>query len=116
MPAEVCRLSLPTSFALRLTDKFLGAKERIDLIERIPTKEEWRLILKALEQWEDAQAQVRLRFILSMLFYTGMRISELANLTWSAFHHSQSGWSIYLIGKGGKPWEPESTPGLFKGT
>ena len=92
-------------FALRLTDKFVQDKAQIDMIDRIPSQEEWRMILKALDGWEAPKEKVRLRFVISVLFYTGMRVSELANLTWSAFHHTQSGWSIYLIGKGGKPRE-----------
>lgn len=76
-----------------------------EVYERIPTPEEWHAILHALDHWGNRREQIRLRFIIAMLFYTGLRISELANLSWSSFRKTQNGWSLFVIGKGNKKRE-----------
>jgi integrase/recombinase XerC len=80
-------------------------KHQYKVYQRIPTPLEWSLIINKLKSWPDEIEKIRLRFIISMLFYTGMRISELANLCWSSFHKTPGGWSIFIVGKGNKPRE-----------
>jgi len=92
-------------FALCVREKYATDTTHFTTLERIPTKEEWQLILKTLKTWPNEKEKVRLKFIIAILFYTGMRLSELANLQWSSFHHTSAGWSIFIIGKGGKPRE-----------
>ena len=92
-------------FALCVREKYASDTTHFTTLERIPTKQEWQLILQTLKSWPNEKEKVRLKFIIAILFYTGMRLSELASLQWSSFHHTQAGWSIFIIGKGGKPRE-----------
>lgn len=92
-------------FALAIKPKHASEFNKYKLIERIPTKEEWKALLDALNAMQEGIKKARLKFIIYTLFYTGMRISELANLSWDDFQLTQSGWSLFIIGKGGKPRE-----------
>jgi len=67
-------------FALCVREKYTADSTHFTTLERIPTKEEWQLILQTLKAWPNEKERVRLKFIIAILFYTGMRLSELANL------------------------------------
>jgi len=84
-------------FALCVREKYASDTTHFTTLERIPTKQEWELILHTLKTWPNEKEKVRLKFIIAILFYTGMRLSELASLQWSSFHHTQAGWSIFNV-------------------
>lgn len=73
------------------------------VLERMPTPEEWQLMMKTIRHWPNEQERLRLRLVFSLLFYTGLRISELASLSWQSFRKTPQGWSLFVVGKGNKP-------------
>jgi integrase len=72
-------------------------------------QEEWVAILSVLTSYPDQNPKEifhkkRLRFIVVMLYFLGLRVEELATHTWEAFQLDKEGlWWFYLIGKGNKP-------------
>lgn len=48
------------------------------------------------------ETEARNHAILSMLYYSGARVSELCNLTWGHLHKRDTGGQVSLFGKGGK--------------
>ncbi len=68
---------------------------RETLAERILSQEEVQQIISSVEN-------TRNRLIIMTLYYTGIRISELAALKWRDLQHRQEGGQMTILGKGGK--------------
>lgn len=79
----------------------------LDLYERILTPEEWHALLETLDQYPSSSEperheKARLQFLISILYFLGLRVSELANHTWNAFRKIDDHWWFYVMGKGDK--------------
>lgn len=65
------------------------------LAERILTQEEVQQIISSV-------GNVRNRLIIKVLYYTGIRVSELVSLKWKDLQHREEGGQMSIMGKGGK--------------
>lgn len=65
------------------------------LAERILSEEEVQTIINSVKN-------KRNRLIIKMLYYTGIRVSELASLTWNDLQSRSEGGQLTVLGKGGK--------------
>ncbi len=81
--------------------------QKFNVQQRILALDEWNAILNALENLpEDNRHQLdekeRLRFLVHILYFLGLRVTELVNHTWKSFRKEQDKWWFYVMGKGGK--------------
>jgi len=65
------------------------------LAERILSEEEVQMIINSV-------TNKRNRLMIKMLYYTGIRVSELASLTWKDLQSRNEGGQLTVLGKGGK--------------
>jgi integrase/recombinase XerD len=65
------------------------------LAERILSEEEVQAIINSVKNNRD-------RLIIKTLYYTGIRVSELASLTWKNLQSRNDGGQLTILGKGGK--------------
>lgn len=75
--------------------------------KRILDSDEWYAILDTLEEMPESRPheldeKMRLKFIIHMLFFLGLRISELTSHCWNAFRCEDGRWWFYVVGKGDK--------------
>jgi integrase len=75
--------------------------------ERILEADEWHALLDTLDALTDkntkeAQEKERLRFLITILYFLGLRINELATHTWNSFRKIDDRWWFFVIGKGDK--------------
>ena len=76
---------------------------------RVLAGDEWEALLAALYAMPDDSLtekfyKSRLKFLIAMLYFLGLRVSELISQSWTAFQQDQEGcWWYYVIGKGKKP-------------
>jgi integrase len=75
--------------------------------EKILSPRQWGLIIETLEQmpesnYTEKREKYRTKMIIAMLYYLGMRVSDLVNATWSSFKTIHDNWWIEVIGKGAK--------------
>ena len=68
---------------------------RDKLAERILSEEEVQTIINSVKN-------KRNRLIIKTLYYTGIRVSELASLTWKDLQARNEGGQLTVLGKGGK--------------
>lgn len=77
-----------------------------NVIDRYLEKDEINATLSALAEFSDNTENhfqsVRARYIILLLFYTGLRIAESANHTMGDFKQRQDRWFLRVIGKGNK--------------
>ncbi len=79
----------------------------LTLQERMLTLDEWDAMLDTLENFPEASEKekfekARLRFLVKILFFLGLRINELATHTWNSFRQVENDWWFYVKGKGDK--------------
>ena len=82
-------------------------ERKIEIQVRILEMDEWQAILDTMNNLpEDTPHQkdekYRLRFIVAMLFFLGLRIGELTSHTWQAFQEINGNWWFVVRGKGNK--------------
>lgn len=75
--------------------------------ERILEIDEWHAILDTLENLphkepKEKKEKERLRFLIAILYFLGLRINELATHTWNAFRKIDDRWWFFVVGKGDK--------------
>lgn len=80
----------------------------LSLQERMLDLDEWHAMLDTLEslpeeEYDKKQAKERLRFLINILYFLGLRVNELATHTWGAFCKVDNCWWFYVVGKGDKP-------------
>lgn len=80
---------------------------QLEIKQRILEPDEWYAILDALESMPEATPhqiddKMRLGFIIHMLYFLGLRISELTTHCWNAFRCEENRWWFYVVGKGNK--------------
>jgi len=83
------------------------AQRKINVIERILEFDEWYTLLDTLEELPESNSRqkldkARLRLAVYLLYFLGIRISELEKSTWNAFRELNDKWWFFVIGKGGK--------------
>lgn len=74
---------------------------------RTLTEEEWQAILHTLNEMPERSAnekleKSRLKFIIAMLYFLGLRVGELTSHTWGAFQKTDNNWWFIVKGKGNK--------------
>lgn len=77
------------------------------LHDRILTIDEWHLMLDTLEDFSEStlsekNEKERLKFLVAILFFLGLRVNELATHSWNAFRKIDEHWWFYVLGKGDK--------------
>jgi site-specific recombinase XerD len=82
-------------------------KAKPQLIDRYLEIDEIYSVLNSLSQYSNKNEQetfqvVRSRYIILLLFYTGLRIAEAANHTMGNFIQREANWFLRVIGKGKK--------------
>lgn len=95
-PVAINRRRKRKSEAPRIVDRYLEMDELISVLEALdhyPIKDVLR----------DEFRIARARYIILLLFYSGMRISESANHTMGNFILRDHCWFLSIIGKGKKP-------------
>ena len=75
--------------------------------EKILSPRQWQLLLETLEQMPESdyaqkREKYRTKLIVAMLYYMGLRLSDLVNAKWSDFKTIQDNWWFEVTGKGGK--------------
>lgn len=90
-------------------NRYQNSKEeqKIKIQERILEKDELIAIIDAIEKLphkepHEKSDQERIRFLVAILYFLGLRIHELETHTWSAFRQLQGKWWFFVLGKGGK--------------
>lgn len=106
---EACYLLRnPLKLMRRVKKQISHYEERkLDIQARILEPDEWHAFTQALENLPEATSKEktekeRLRLIVYMLFYLGLRINELTTHTWSSFRQIEGLWWFVVKGKGGK--------------
>jgi integrase/recombinase XerD len=79
----------------------------LQLQERILEVDEWHTMLDVLESFPETspaekKEKTRLKFIVTILYFLGLRIEELSTHTWGAFKKIDDQWWFFVIGKGSK--------------
>jgi integrase len=77
------------------------------LQERILTIDEWHAILDTLDNYPEStrsekNEKERLKFLIAILYFLGLRVNELVTHCWNAIHKVDDCWWFYVIGKGDK--------------
>lgn len=77
------------------------------LHERILTLDEWYAMLDTLEEYPEStlvekNEKARLKFLIAILYFLGLRVNELASHYWNAFRKVEDQWWFYVVGKGSK--------------
>ncbi len=72
-------------------------EETLKLQERILELDEWQAMLETLNNWpthtmHEKNELARLRFLVAILFFLGLRVNELVTHTWRAFRKNSEGW------------------------
>jgi integrase len=75
--------------------------------ERMLSIVEWHTLLDTLDNLSETtnvqkNEKARLTFLVSILYFLGLRINELATHTWNAFRKMDDSWWFYVLGKGDK--------------
>jgi integrase len=80
---------------------------KLKIKQRILEQDEWEMMQQVLEKWPDntpheRDEKERLRFLVRILFFLGLRVNELVTHTWGAFQKEEGLWWFYVLGKGDK--------------
>jgi integrase/recombinase XerD len=81
--------------------------QKIKLQNRILTPPEWQAFLKTLSDYPENKSseqehKIRLKLIIGLLYFLGLRLNELQSHTWEAFQVIQNQWWFIVFGKGKK--------------
>jgi len=84
-----------------------AAEMHLALSNRILEQDEWDVLIDTLNEMPeetkiDFNKKARLRFIIAILGYLGLRINELATHHWNAFFKKDERWWMLIYGKGDK--------------
>ena len=88
---------------------FIKDKERqkYKVWERILEDDEWEAVQQAIKDLpENTKEQIdnkeRTKFLFTLLYLLGLRISEVTKSTWGSFKKRNNHWWFFIEGKGGK--------------
>ncbi|ALL70289.1 phage integrase (plasmid) [Paraburkholderia caribensis MBA4] len=87
-----------------------AAARRTRRVERYLDHVLWDHVLASVEQWprvtaRDQQHYERSRWLIRLLYHTGLRVSESANAKMADFYQRRGKWWLHVIGKGGTEGE-----------
>jgi site-specific recombinase XerD len=87
--------------------------------ERMLAVDEWHTMLDTLESLPEVndtkkREKARLKFLVNILYFLGLRINELATHSWNAFRKVDDKWWFYVVGKGDKLGRIPVNNGLLK--
>lgn len=117
---DACYLSFnPLLLMRRRTRRSPLVSSAINLEERILTLEEWHAMLDVMENLpentiEARHEKERLIFIIIILYFLGLRVSELISHSWNAFRKIEDEWWFYVYGKGDKVGRIPVNEGLLR--
>lgn len=82
-------------------------EQQFKVQERILEVDEWIALLDTLNNLpetvdNDRKEKERLKFLVYMLYFLGLRINELETHKWNAFRKSDDRWWFFVTGKGDK--------------
>ncbi|TDN59149.1 tyrosine-type recombinase/integrase [Paraburkholderia sp. BL10I2N1] len=86
------------------------AARRTRRVERYLDHALWDHVLASVEQWprltaRDHQHYERSRWLIRLLYHTGLRVSEAANAKAADFYPRRGRWWLHVVGKGGTEGE-----------
>lgn len=94
---------------MRRKSKLSGSpsSKKIDIQARILEDNEWHAVLEALDEYPDStpkdlDEKMRLTFLIKVLYFLGVRISELQAHRWNSFRQVEGNWWFVVLGKGNK--------------
>nr|WKF60888.1 Tyrosine recombinase XerD [Paraburkholderia busanensis] len=87
-----------------------AAARRAQRVERYLDHALWEDVLASIEQWpritaREQQHYERSRWLIRLLYHTGLRVSEAANAKMADFYQRRGKWWLHVIGKGGTEGE-----------
>ncbi|MFM0197761.1 tyrosine-type recombinase/integrase [Paraburkholderia strydomiana] len=87
-----------------------AAARRSPRVERYLDHTLWDYVLASVEQWprataRDHQHYERSRWLIRLLYQTGLRVSEAANAKAADFYQRRGRWWLHVVGKGGAEGE-----------
>ncbi|PRY09096.1 tyrosine-type recombinase/integrase [Paraburkholderia sp. BL25I1N1] len=87
-----------------------AAARRTPRVERYLDHALWDHVLASVEQWprltkRDHEHYERSRWLIRLLYHTGLRVSEAANAKAADFHQRRGKWWLHVVGKGGTEGE-----------
>jgi len=79
-------------------------------VERYLDHALWDYVLASVEQWprltaRDHQHYERSRWLIRLLYHTGLRVSEAAHAEAADFYQRRGNWWLHVVGKGGAEGE-----------
>ncbi|MFM0474000.1 tyrosine-type recombinase/integrase [Paraburkholderia strydomiana] len=88
-------------------------------VERYLDHALWDHILASIEQWprltaRDHQHYERGRWLIRLLYHTGLRVSEAANAKAADFYQRRGNWWLHVVGKGGAEGEVPVSAALME--
>lgn len=83
-----------------------AATRRAPRVERYLDHALWDHVLASVEQWpqltaRDHQHYERSRWLIRLLYHTGLRVSEAAHAKAADFYQRRGRWWLHVVGKGG---------------
>ncbi len=97
----------PLSLIRKRNARKITSPAPLSLQERMLDIEEWHAMLDTLDNLPEKevvekQEKERLKFLVNILYFLGLRIHELATHTWGSFRQIENNWWFYVVGKGDK--------------
>ena len=82
-------------------------EQKLHLHERLLEEDEWQALMQTLEEWpaatpEEKDEKVRLKLLVALLFFLGLRVNDVSTSQWSAFKLINERWWFIVRGKGDK--------------
>lgn len=109
----------PLSLMRKRYNKNTFKSAPLTLHERMLELDEWHALLDTLEnmpekEMNEKHEKERLRFLINILYFLGLRINELATHTWNSFRKLDNRWWFIVMGKGDKPGMVPVCDGLLR--
>lgn len=80
-------------------------EQKLCLHERRLDAAQWEVLIQTLEEWPEAtradnDEKVRLKWLVGLLFFLGLRVNEVSTGHWCAFQKIEERWWFMVKGKG----------------
>lgn len=82
-------------------------EQKLKVYERILADDEWAALIETLQSWpdktpEEQAEKLRLKLLVGLLFFLGLRVDDVTTSTWKAFRKINDHWWFFIRGKGDK--------------
>ncbi|NNM59700.1 MAG: site-specific integrase [Legionellales bacterium] len=82
-------------------------EQKLNIHERILEEDEWHALIQTLDKWpqttpEEKSEKIRLKLLVGLLFFLGLRVNDVSTSQWNAFKKINDLWWFYVRGKGDK--------------